>query len=174
MRHELRKPIAILAVCLAGSAGWLAADTAANTAGQKKSAQKKPAHTKSAQGKSSPGKSASSQSAVHKTASAGKKTASSSHSKRAAHGTPSRSWRAGQTAPTPDRYKEIQAALAKKGYLHGEPTGKWDDESADALRRFQKDQNLQPNGKLDSLSIIALGLGPKYDAPGDKPAAPQP
>lgn len=68
----------------------------------------------------------------------------------------------GQTAPTPDRYKEIQEALAKKGYLHSEANGVWNQESADALRRFQQDQNLQASGKLDSLSIIALGLGPKY------------
>jgi peptidoglycan hydrolase-like protein with peptidoglycan-binding domain len=64
--------------------------------------------------------------------------------------------------PTPDRYKEIQDALAKKGYLHADPTGVWDQNSADALRRFQQDQNLQASGKLDSLSIIALGLGPKH------------
>jgi len=76
---------------------------------------------------------------------------------------PARStWRAGQTAPTPDRYKEIQGALAQKGYLHGEATGVWSQDSADALRRFQQDQNLQASGKLDSLSIIALGLGPKH------------
>ena len=76
-------------------------------------------------------------------------------------------------APTPDRYKEIQDALAKKGYLHQDPSGNWDDQSADALRRFQQDQNLEPTGKLDSLSIIALGLGPKYEAAVDKPPAPQ-
>jgi hypothetical protein len=30
------------------------------------------------------------------------------------------------------------------------------------MRRFQKDQNLEPTGKPNqSLSIIALGLGPK-------------
>jgi hypothetical protein len=149
--------------------GW-AADAPAKTATQKKSTQGQSTHKKSAQKKSTQ-----TTSTAHKPAvTDGKKTASSQHSKRTARGTPARSWRAGQTAPTPDRYKEIQAALAKKGYLHGEPTGRWDDDSADALRRFQKDQNLQPSGKLDSLSIIALGLGPKYDASADKPAAPPP
>ncbi len=64
--------------------------------------------------------------------------------------------------PTPERYKEIQEALAKKGYLHGEPNGKWDRDSVDALRHFQQDQSLQTSGKLDSLSIIALGLGPQH------------
>jgi len=84
----------------------------------------------------------------------------------AVHQTPARpapaKWRPGQTAPTPDRYKEIQEALAKKGYLHGEASGVWNEDSSDALRRFQQDQNLQASGKLDSLSIIALGLGPKH------------
>ena len=70
--------------------------------------------------------------------------------------------RAGQMQPTPERYKEIQTALAQKGYLHGDPTGVWDQNSVDALRRFQHDQNLETSGKLDSLSLIALGLGPKH------------
>ena len=71
-------------------------------------------------------------------------------------------WHPGQAAPTPDRYKEIQEALAKKGYLHSEASGVWNQDSSDALRRFQQDQNLQASGKLDSLSIIALGLGPTH------------
>ena len=96
------------------------------------------------------------------------------HKKTAARRTPMRTWRAGQMAPTPDRYKEIQDALAKRGYLHGEATGAWDQESADALRRFQQDQNLQPSGKLNSLSLIALGLGPKHDTTVEKPPASQP
>ena len=87
---------------------------------------------------------------------------------------PVRAWRAGQTAPTPDRYKEIQTALAQKGYLHAEASGKWDQESADALSRFQKDQNLDATGKVNSLSIIALGLGPKYEAAAGKAPSPQP
>ena len=33
----------------------------------------------------------------------------------------------------------------------------------EAMKRFQKDQNLEPSGKLTSLSLIALGLGPKQD-----------
>ena len=68
-----------------------------------------------------------------------------------------------QAEPTPERYKQFQEALIAKGYLHGDATGKWDDASADAMRRFQRDQNLEPTGKPNqSLSIIALGLGPKY------------
>ena len=56
---------------------------------------------------------------------------------------------------------EMLQALASKGYFHGEPNGEWGPDSADALKRFQAEQNLTPDGKLTSLSLIALGLGPK-------------
>ena len=42
--------------------------------------------------------------------------------------------------------------------------GVLDPSSTEALRRFQQDQNLEASGKLDSLSLIALGLGPKRTA----------
>jgi peptidoglycan hydrolase-like protein with peptidoglycan-binding domain len=70
----------------------------------------------------------------------------------------------GQIEPTPGRYREIQQALIEKGYLRGDASGKWDGDSADALKRFQGDQSLEASGKLDSLSLIALGLGPKRTA----------
>jgi peptidoglycan hydrolase-like protein with peptidoglycan-binding domain len=87
-----------------------------------------------------------------------------------------------QQAPTPDRYREIQQALASKGYFHGEANGAWGPESADALKRFQTEQNLMPDGKINSLSLIALGLGPKRltakseatPAPVLPPVAPAP
>jgi hypothetical protein len=66
-----------------------------------------------------------------------------------------------QLAPTKDRYQQIQQALASKGYFSGEQNGTWGPDSTDALKRFQADQNLTPDGKLTSLSLIALGLGPK-------------
>jgi len=66
-----------------------------------------------------------------------------------------------QQQPTADRYKEIQQALAEKGYFQGPVDGAWNAGSVEALKRFQKDQNLDPDGKIGSLSLIALGLGPK-------------
>jgi hypothetical protein len=67
-------------------------------------------------------------------------------------------------APTPDRYKEIQEALVSKGYLTPEEaTGGWNQSSVDALKRFQADQKIDASGKINSLSLIALGLGPKRD-----------
>jgi peptidoglycan hydrolase-like protein with peptidoglycan-binding domain len=68
--------------------------------------------------------------------------------------------------PTPDRYIEIQQALIDKGYLEGPATGEWGPQSIAALKKFQQDQNLQPTGKLDSLSLITLGLGPRHDPTG--------
>lgn len=73
------------------------------------------------------------------------------------------SWRRGQQDPTPERYREIQQALIDRGYLQAPVPEKWGTESVDALKRFQQDQKLEASGKLDSLSIIALGLGPKRD-----------
>jgi len=77
----------------------------------------------------------------------------------------------GQQAPTTDRYREIQQTLASRGYFHGEPTGEWGPDSVDALKRFQADQNLAPDGKVGSLSLIALGLGPKRLTAQAAPAA---
>lgn len=72
-------------------------------------------------------------------------------------------WRSSQQLPTPDRYREIQQALMQRGYLSGAATGVWDAPSIDAMKRFQQDQSLKPTGKLSSLTLIALGLGPKRD-----------
>lgn len=63
--------------------------------------------------------------------------------------------------PSPERYKEIQQALAAKGYYQGEIDGNWNPRSVDAMKRFQADQNLTADGTLNSLSLIALDLGPK-------------
>jgi Putative peptidoglycan binding domain. len=71
-----------------------------------------------------------------------------------------------QQEPTRERYKEIQQALAEKGYFNGEPNGIWGPESVEAMRRFQEDQDLVANGKITALSLIYLGLGPKRDVPG--------
>ena len=65
----------------------------------------------------------------------------------------------GQAAPTTERINEIQAALAKKGFYAGEPTGKWDDNSTEAIRKFQAANGLMPSGKYDALTLQKLGLG---------------
>ena len=100
-----------------------------------------------------------------------KKKAAIAH-KGAKKGAPAKrtTWRNRQLAPTPARYKEIQDALVAKGYLKPEDVGSgWNQNSVDALKRFQGEQNLDASGKINSLSLIALGLGPKHDANPVKP-----
>lgn len=96
-------------------------------------------------------------------AAARKKTTRRTGTRRTAKKKSVPSWRRGQQGPTPERYREIQQALVDRGYLQGPVPENWGSESVDALKRFQRDQKLEPSGKLDSLSIIALGLGPKRD-----------
>ena len=80
--------------------------------------------------------------------------------------------RAYQQAPTPDRYAQIQQALADRGYYHGQTNGQWGPDSVLALRKYQQDHQLDGDGKINSLSLIGLGLGPKRALTAQ--AAPQP
>src|SRR5450759_2500093 len=65
----------------------------------------------------------------------------------------------GQAAPTPDRIKEIQTALQKYGSYEGEPTGKWDSATMDAMRKYQDKNGINPTGKIDAVTLNKLGLG---------------
>ena len=65
----------------------------------------------------------------------------------------------GQTAPTPDRIRDIQTALQKDGSYQGEPTGKWDAATMDAMKKFQNKNSISPTGKIDAVSLNKLGLG---------------
>ncbi len=68
-----------------------------------------------------------------------------------------------QLHPDPERYQQIQQALADRGYFKGQVNGEWGDDSVAALKKFQDDQKLEPDGKINSLSLIGLGLGPRHD-----------
>lgn len=156
-----------VATALVGALLGFAADaaTSAHPAAKKKAAGK--AATKSHSTASH------STASTHATA---RKTVSKKGKKGTAHpaAVPARSR---QANPTPDRYKEIQQALASKGYLPPEQAnGQWSDGSQAALKRFQADQNLDASGKINSLSLIALGLGPRHEPAkpaGAAPAGPQ-
>ena len=65
----------------------------------------------------------------------------------------------GQKVPTPERISEIQQALAKDGSFAGKPSGKWDDSTIEATRKFQETHGLNPTGKLDAKTLQQLGLG---------------
>jgi putative peptidoglycan binding protein len=88
------------------------------------------------------------------------KTTTSSKSHATAKKTSSRKKKdKGQMTPTPGRITEIQQALAKDGSYSAAPSGKWDDSTVDAMKRFQTTHALNPSGKLDALTLEKLGLG---------------
>jgi Putative peptidoglycan binding domain len=94
-----------------------------------------------------------------------KRAVTSASSRKKTPAKPAVTWRNRQLQPTQDRYKEIQQALASKGFLQPEQvTGAWDQNSMGALKQFQTAQNLDASGKINSLSLIALGLGPRHEA----------
>jgi peptidoglycan hydrolase-like protein with peptidoglycan-binding domain len=65
----------------------------------------------------------------------------------------------GQTAPTSDRIREIQSALQKDGSYAGEPNGKWDVTSVEAMKKYQDKNGLNPSGKIDAVTLNKLRLG---------------
>jgi peptidoglycan hydrolase-like protein with peptidoglycan-binding domain len=64
-----------------------------------------------------------------------------------------------QTAPTPARISEIQSALATHGAYKGQPNGKWDNATIQAMKDFQSAHGLTATGKLDAPTLQKLGLG---------------
>jgi peptidoglycan hydrolase-like protein with peptidoglycan-binding domain len=91
----------------------------------------------------------------------------------------------GQKAIEAERTQQIQEALIREHYLKGEPSGKWDDATQAALRRYQAEQGWQSKTVPDSRALIKLGLGPNHDhllnpesamtaapAPANRPARP--
>jgi peptidoglycan hydrolase-like protein with peptidoglycan-binding domain len=130
----------------------LAALTAGTLSVPVVSAQSAPAQQQSPTHKSS-----SSSTATHTKAST---TAKSTHSSSSKSSHKKKTTRVkGQAAPTPERISEIQEALAKKGVLTNAPSGKWDDSTVEAMKKFQSTNGLTPSGKLDALTLQKLGLG---------------
>ena len=62
--------------------------------------------------------------------------------------------------PESERIEEIQQALVKSGYLSGEPSGRWDDQTREAMRRYQADNGFPVTGLPEAKSLMKLGLGP--------------
>ncbi len=61
--------------------------------------------------------------------------------------------------PSSDRINQIQRALARSGFYQGDPTGRWDENTVQAMKNFQQAQGLPPTGKIDAPSLQMLGLG---------------
>jgi peptidoglycan hydrolase-like protein with peptidoglycan-binding domain len=119
-----------LALLMAAGLGVSAASLPAQTAPQKKPSYNRPA-AKAHRGKSA-------------------KTSTAKKSSRREKG---------QKAPTQERITEIQQALGKNGVYTANPSGKWDDQTVDAMRSFQQTHGLNPTGKLDAKTLQQLGLG---------------
>ena len=139
MHFNLRilNPIAMIAVAL-----LLASSLAATTS------------------KSQPTKSTTSASSSHKSSTSSKssksaKTSSSKSKQKSAKATSH-----GQHGIDQERALAIQQALVREHYLSGEPTGKWDQDTKDALVRFQAENGWQTKVTPDSRALIKLGLGP--------------
>lgn len=64
-----------------------------------------------------------------------------------------------QKAPTRDRISEIQSALSRAGYYHGDANGKWDANTVAATQKFQSANGIDATGKLDAPTLQKLGLG---------------
>jgi photosystem II stability/assembly factor-like uncharacterized protein len=62
-----------------------------------------------------------------------------------------------------DTIMEAQQALNAAGYHLGEPDGKPGPATTAALKKFQVDRHLPATGKLDAITIAALGIGKGSD-----------
>jgi peptidoglycan hydrolase-like protein with peptidoglycan-binding domain len=93
-----------------------------------------------------------------------RRTGARAPARKGARGVPQAPSYARQQQPTTDRYREIQQALADKGFLKSEVNGVWGPESVEALKQFQEQNQLPVTGKLSSRSLMGLGLGPRVQA----------
>src|SRR5208283_3458517 len=69
----------------------------------------------------------------------------------------------GQQKIDSERARSIQEALIREHYLSGDPTGTWNQDSEEAMRRYQGDHGWQTKQVPDSRALIKLGLGPSKD-----------
>src|ERR1035441_446377 len=92
--------------------------------------------TKSSKSTTSP--SSSHKSSKSSTSKKSSKTSSSKSKKKSAKGTSH-----GQHGIEQERTLEIQQALVREHYLSGEPTGKWDQDTKEALDRIQAENGWQ-------------------------------
>jgi peptidoglycan hydrolase-like protein with peptidoglycan-binding domain len=153
--------IVIVLACSTAVAVWAETPAPNGKAAAKKSTAKKSTKSTAKSSKSAPKKAASGKQSVSTKQASSKKTSGKHTPAKSASSSYRRST---QREPAPERYKEVQQSLADKGYFSGPVNGTWSSDSVEALKRFQRDQNIGDDGKLGSLSLIALGLGPKRGA----------
>jgi hypothetical protein len=59
---------------------------------------------------------------------------------------------------SPDEIRQVQIVLNQKGFNVGEPDGRWGSRTRQALIMFQQRQGLQATGRIDSRTVMALGV----------------
>jgi hypothetical protein len=162
------------ALCLNFSVTGFAQDssstskTAASSASTKKTSAnsaaktKKPTSTGSTSASAKTHKSTSSTAHQHSASSKSSATLHNSKSKRSTSRSKKTTAR-GQQKIDSERAQAIQEALIREHYLSGDPTGKWNDDSEAAMRRYQADHGWQSKTVPDSRALISLGLGPSHD-----------
>ena len=52
--------------------------------------------------------------------------------------------------------RQIQRRLQQQGAYQGQPTGEWDQATADALEQFQQEHGLRADGEIDGATLMAL------------------
>jgi Putative peptidoglycan binding domain len=104
----------------------------------------------------------SSKTATHSASSSSHTTSHSTKSSKSKKSRKSKKAR-GQKAIDSTRTRQIQRALIEQHYLQGEPSGKWDDATQSALRKYQADHGWQSKTVPDSRALIKLGLGPSKE-----------
>jgi peptidoglycan hydrolase-like protein with peptidoglycan-binding domain len=76
-----------------------------------------------------------------------------------------------RAAPTSkDTIMQAQAALKAAGYHFGEPDGNAGPATTAAVKKFQGDRHLPVTGKLDSITLAALGVGKSTDSTAAGPS----
>jgi len=106
------------------------------------------------------------QPASHTSTSSHKKSSSTSAHSTTSKGKKSRKSTAnrhGQQKIDPQRTLEIQQALIREHYLTGKPSGVWNEETQQAMQRYQADNNWQSKTTPDARALIKLGLGPDHE-----------
>lgn len=143
-----------------GQAGLVLAAMAAGATLLPAATSQTTTHKKSSKStKSSTASHSSSAHAVSSSATAGSKSTTTKSGKSSGKKSSRSKKVKGQAAPTSDRINEIQDALAKRGAFSGEPSGKWDESTVEAMKKFQASNHLNPSGKLDAPTLQKLGLG---------------
>ncbi len=52
----------------------------------------------------------------------------------------------------------LQQTLTNRGFLVGDPDGKWGPKTKEALEEFQRSQNLPASGQIDQPTLARLGV----------------